>query len=124
MGYVQLLSAAGIGGIIGSLLTTLLQAWFAHRSNLAIRNFQEKKEAYIGFLEALHHSEVERTREASLRAGHWQNRCELVAPKQVRALMDKIFDTNPVSGKPDPKRPYVIEELRKAMRADLGVTSS
>ncbi|HEX4860379.1 MAG TPA: hypothetical protein VFV07_04025, partial [Rhizomicrobium sp.] len=67
MSIVQILSAAGIGGIVGSLLTTFFQAWFTHRSYLASRDFQEKKEAYVGFLEALLISEVEGTTGASMR---------------------------------------------------------
>lgn len=52
MDYIQLISAAGIGGIVGSLLTTVVQAWLSNKQHLADRNFQEKKEAYIGLLEA------------------------------------------------------------------------
>jgi hypothetical protein len=118
---VQLLSAAGIGGIIGSLLTTFVQAWLSNKSRIADRNFQEKKEAYVGFLEALHRSEVEHTSEASSRAGHWQNRCELVAPEQVRTLIQGIIETNPRNGKTHPDRPQVIRALKAAMREDLGV---
>ncbi|UYO38839.1 hypothetical protein KQX62_19255 [Rhodopseudomonas palustris] len=122
MAFLQLLSAAGIGGIIGSLLTTLLQAWFAHRATLATRNFQEKKEAYLGFLEALHRSDVEKTRETSMTAGHWRNRCELVASKDVIDSIHKIFETNPGPfGEMNPARPRAIEDLRQAMRRDLGV---
>jgi hypothetical protein len=121
MTTIQLLSAAGIGGIIGSLITTLLQAYFANRSALANRNFQEKKEAYVGFLEALHRSEIERTPEASARAGHWQNRCELVAPESVRKHIYRIFETNPSKGIPHPDRPSAITDLKRAMRVDLGV---
>ena len=120
--FIQLFSAAGIGGIVGSLITTLLQGWFSYRTGLSTRSFQERKEAYIGFLEALHRSEVEQTREASLRAGHWRNRCELVAPDQIRNLIEQVFQTNPVNGKTNPNRPCVIEELRKAMRTDLGIS--
>jgi hypothetical protein len=121
MELIQLLSAAGVGGIVGSLLTTLVQAWIANRSYLTNRNFQEKKEAYVGFLEALHRSEVEKTPEASSRAGHWQNRCELVAPVPVRALIQQITETNPVGGKIHPERPRIIADLKAAMRTDLGV---
>jgi hypothetical protein len=122
LSFLQLISAAGIGGIIGSLLTTLLQAWFAHRIGLVARNFQEKKAAYIGFLEALHQSDVERTRETSMAAGHWRNRCELVASKDVLASIQRIFETNPdLHGEMNPERPQAIEKLRQAMRKDLGV---
>lgn len=121
---IQILSAAGIGGIIGSLVTTTVQAWFAQKASAGTRSFQERKEAYIGFLEALHRSEVEGSAEASLRAGHWQNRCELVAPAPVRTLIADIFRTNPVHGNPHPERPAVISALKAAMRADLGISPS
>ena len=121
MGILQILSAAGIGGIVGSLLTTLVQAWISHRSYLSNRNFQEKKEAYIGFLEALHRSQVERTSEAALTAGHWQNRCELVGAIEVRRLIQRITETNPMGNGTHPDRPTVISDLKAAMRKDLGV---
>jgi hypothetical protein len=121
-GFIQILSAAGVGGVIGSLITTLVQALLASRAANRTRNFQEKKEAYIGFLEALHRSDVERTRETSMNAGHWKNRCDLVASPNVRAVIERIFETNPNSrGNAHPDRPKVIEDLRKAMRLDLGV---
>ena len=122
MEILQLLSAAGIGGIIGSLLTTVAQAWLSHKSYLANRNFQEKKEAYIGFLESLHRSEIEGTQEASLRVGHWLNRCELVGSKAVRMLSYKITETNPTKGGGvHPDRLQVLGNLKIAMRKDLGV---
>lgn len=90
------------------------QALFANRAAARARNFQEKKEAYIGFLEALHRSDVEQTREASMRAGHWKNRCDLVASPSVRAVIEKIFETNPdASGNVHPDRPKVIGDLRR-----------
>jgi hypothetical protein len=121
----QLLSAAGIGGIVGGLITAIVQAILSNRAANQTRNFQEKKEAYIGFLEALHRSDVEQTREASMRAGHWKNRCDLVASPIVRTIIDRIFETNPdAQGKAHPERPKVIDELRRAMRSDLGVEES
>ena len=122
MNILQFLTAAGVGGIFGSLVTTLLQAFFGHRAQVSARNFQEKKEAYVGFLEALHRSDVERTRETSMHAGHWKNRCDLVASKEVREAIEQIFHTNPnARGETHPDRPHVIENLRQAMRKDLGV---
>ena len=118
---VQLISAAGIGGIVGSLLTTLVQAWISSHAALADRRFQEKKEAYIGFLEALATSEIEPTPGNSLRAGHWINRCELVAPPRVRALAARINATNPDGDRIHPERPQVMAELKAAIREDLGI---
>jgi hypothetical protein len=121
MDFIQVLSAAGIGGIVGSLVTTVVQSWLSQRATVTNRNFQERKEAYVGFLEALHRSQVEKSFEASERAGFWQNRCELVAPKAVRKLIQRIFETNPTNGKAHPDRPRIVSDLKSAMRVDLGV---
>ncbi|HEY8697677.1 MAG TPA: hypothetical protein VIM02_08670 [Rhizomicrobium sp.] len=102
-------------------MTTVVQAWLARKSEIANRDFQEKKEAYVGFLEALHRSEVEQTGEASKRAGHWQNRCELVGSNTVRDLIQRVIETNPSAGKAHPDRPQVISDLKAAMRSDLGI---
>lgn len=45
-----------------------------------------------------------------------------MASPTVRAAIERIFETNPDSrGNMHPDRSSVIEELRKAMRLDLGV---
>jgi hypothetical protein len=121
MDYIQLISAAGIGGIVGSLLTTIVQAWLSNKQHLDDRNFQEKKEAYVGYLDAAHNSEVQRTLEAAQKWGYWQNRCELVGSLAVIKLVHAIRETNPVNGVVHPKRPQVLQELKEAMRKDLGV---
>lgn len=121
MEIVQLLSAAGIGGIIGSLLTTIVQSWLAHKSYLTNRNFQEKKEAYVGFIEAGHLSDIHNTPEYSIRWAYWQARCELVGSHEVVSLVGEIEETNPKNGQPHPNRPQVWIKLKKAMRKDLGI---
>lgn len=70
---VPLLSAAGVGGILGGIVTSLLQSWLSRRAVFAEREFREKKEAYVNFLQALHRSEIEGTAEA-VQSGrkHWQ----------------------------------------------------
>lgn len=121
MDYIQLISAAAIGGIVGSLLTTVVQAWLSNKQHLADRNFQEKKEAYIGYLDALYKSEIQKTYEASLNVGYWQNRCELVGSPIVIKFVHAMEETNPTNGQAHPKRPQVLYELKEAMRKDLGV---
>jgi hypothetical protein len=121
MDVIQLLSAAGIGGIIGSLLTTLAQSWLSHRSYVVSRNFQEKKEAYVGLLQAMHDSKVLQTVQAAQYAAHWRNRVELVGSKEVNACIARVAETNPVNGQVHPNRPRFLIELKHAMRQDLGV---
>jgi hypothetical protein len=124
MDIIQLISAAGVGGIIGSLLTTVVQGWLSNRQHIADRNFQEKKEVYVGFLQAIHESDINRAPEAAKNVGHWQNRCELVASKEVNEAIKEFFLTNPVNGDVHPDRPRVLREIKVAMRKDLGVQTS
>jgi hypothetical protein len=118
MNIIQFLSAFGLGAIVAAVV----QAWLSHRSYVSKRNFEEKKETYIGFLDALHQSEVERTEEAALNVGHWQNRIQLVGSRNVIEGCERIRETNPISGSVHPERPKVLRDLKEAMRRDLGVT--
>ena len=118
MSIIQFLSAFGLGAIVNALV----QAWLSQRANIAKRNFEEKKESYVGFLEAMHRSEIEKSEEAALHVGHWQARIELVGSNEVINACIKITETNPTSKGIHPERPQAIRELRNAMRRDLGVT--
>jgi hypothetical protein len=121
MDIIQLFSAAGIGGIIGSLLTTVVQSWLSHKSHLTNRNFQEKKEAYINLLDAMYKSETEPNGTTALYCGLCVNKCELVASKEVVELLYKYRETNPINGAVHPDRPSVMRALKDAMRKDLSV---
>lgn len=121
MDFIQLLSAAGIGGIVGSLMTALVQGWLTHRSYLIARSFQEKKEAYVGYLQALYDSEIQQTEQAARAVGHWRNRCELVSSAEVSSCMERMFNSNPNDGEVHPDRPLALRALKDAMRKDLSV---
>lgn len=117
MDFIQFISAAGLGGIVGSLLTVFVQSWLSNKQYIANRNFQEKKEAYTGLLEAYHKAAVEGTDTAAKNFAYWQMRCELVSPQNVRGSIQKIVDTND-----DKSGRYVAHEaLKDVMRKDLGV---
>ena len=117
MDTLQFLSAFGLGAIV----TALVQAWLSNVAARRQRAFQEKKESYVGYLDAMHHSEVEQSAEAALRVGHWQNRIELVGSKAVIAACQQVMATNPVGDGAHPDRPAAMHELKAAMRADIGV---
>ncbi len=119
MEIIQLISAAGIGGIVGSLLTTVVQSWLADQSYLTNRNFQEKKEAYVGFLKAGHLNEIEQSHASSMEWAYWKARCELVASPKVIELVNKMEETNPIDGQIHPDRLQVWTNLKEAMREDL-----
>lgn len=54
---VSLIAAFGLG----SLLTAVAQFWLARGARLEERNFEERKVAYIGLLEAYHMAAIEGT---------------------------------------------------------------
>jgi hypothetical protein len=123
MDIVQLVSAAGIGGIIGSLLTSVVQSFLAHKSYLAQRNFQEKKDAYMGLLTAYHKALVDRADPDNRKEfAHWQMRCDLVAPRKVRDAIQEIVDANTAND--TQRRIDAHENLKKLLRDDLGVEAS
>ena len=115
MDIVQILSAAGIGGIFASLLTTFIQSWLSRRSQVEIRNFQEKKEAYIGLLEAYRRACLNSGAEEVNNFAYWAVRCDLVATPAIRGAIGKLKTDN-----------YELqfqefEKLTNLMRQDLSI---
>lgn len=106
---------------LGSLITVIAQALLNQKSEHSKRRFQEKKEAYVGLLDAMYKSEIKPSEQASLYVGYWINICSLVGSQEVRELLIQHMETNPINGKVHPDRPKVMEELKKAMRRDLDV---
>ena len=117
MALLEFISTAGLGGLI----VILLQSWLTNKSATKNRNFQEKKEAYIGFLRSAVENEIAPSNETSLLCGYWINICELVGSKEVRALLSQFGETNPINGEIHPDRPRVMKKLKDEMRNDLGV---
>jgi hypothetical protein len=94
---VPILSAAGIGGIVGGIVTSFIQSWLSRRAVLDERRFREKKDAYVNVLQAIHQSEIEKTTEAALYVGYCLNVCDLVASPAVGHHIDQLFVTNCLS---------------------------
>ena len=49
-----ILSAAGVGAVVGGTVTSSLQSWLSRRAALDDRRFREKKEACSVLFNALH----------------------------------------------------------------------
>ncbi len=109
---VSLIAAFGLG----SLLTTLAQSWLSNRTQMNHRSFEERKQAYIGLLEAYHRAAVEGTPKAAKNFAYWQMRCDLVAPNNVRKAIEEIISTNDDID----ARHIAHDQLKKALRSDLG----
>lgn len=107
---------SGVGA--GAFITAIFQTWVTRKTEYQKRQFQEKKECYIGLLEAYHRAAVENTDIAAKNFGYWQMRCELVAPEEVRIAIEDIINTNGMKE----ERDIAHENLKKLLRKDLNIT--
>jgi hypothetical protein len=117
MAIFEFVTAFGIGAVV----TTVLQYVFAELQYRRNRAFEEKKEAYLGFLNALFESEVTQDTKSAHNVGHWENRIQLVGREDVVAACASIGRTNPQNGNVHPERPAALSILKKCMRSDLKI---
>ena len=109
---------SGIG--VGAILSAAIQSWFSFKRENRQRIFQEKKDAYLGFLNAMYVAEISSSEENQLKGGYWMNVIKIVGSKKVNDLLKQHLATNPVNGDIHPDRPRVLSDLYKEMRVDLG----
>ncbi|MGR3761880.1 hypothetical protein ACUXV3_17375 [Roseobacteraceae bacterium NS-SX3] len=97
-------------------MTAIVQSWLSLRTQTKARSHMERKEAYIGLLEAWVRQENANFSEASLLdVGHWVLRAELVASANVFSLLKQWQETLPGSN----ERKQITDALKAAMRQDL-----
>lgn len=91
--------------------------FMARRANTSDRWHQERRETYLGLLEALHDAAAHPSDENSKAFALWQTRCELFGSKDVARYAQAIIDTN---DGPREQRNKAFKSLLQAMKADLG----
>ena len=112
--WLALLSAFGVGAIASAVIQSLL----ALRSEKIRRSFNERKEAYVGLLQAYHRAAVEGTDEAAKNFAYWQIRCEIVGPESVRqAIVDLVRSNEDRHG-----RSRAEDNLKREIRLDLSIS--
>jgi len=104
---------AGLG--IGSLLKSVVDHWIARRTATTDRLYQEKRESYLGLLDALHRAAVNPSNESSKNFALWKTRCELFGSSDVSRYAQDMIETNEALE----SRDKVFQSLINAMRADL-----
>jgi hypothetical protein len=98
-------------------LSVVAQIWLSRKFYVLKCSFQERKEAYIGLLEAYNRASIEKTEETKKNFAYWQMRCELVSPKKVRrALQELIKSNDDIDGKGNTQ-----ENMKYIFRKDLGM---
>lgn len=105
-----------LGGLgIGSSLTTLIAHLIARRAADRSRLYQEKREAYLGLLDALHRAAVRPSDENAKNFALWQTRCDLFGSAEVSRYARAMVATNDNR----PEREIAFRSLVDAMRIDL-----
>lgn len=110
---IPLLTAFGLG----SIMSALIQSYLSKRGKIEDRNFEERKLAYIGLLEAYHKAAVSPSEENAKNFAYWQMRCDIVGPKAVRDSIALIVSSN------DDRimRNMAHKNLKDAIRQDLSI---
>lgn len=107
-----------LGGLgVGSLLTSLATHILGRRSALKTRLYQEKREAYLGLLDALHRAAVEPSDVNSKNFALWQTRVQLFGSKQVAMTVQGIIETNDSREKRDVYFREMIESMKRDLRS-------
>lgn len=114
MDWLALVTAFGFGSIV----SVLIQAVLSQRGQRVLRDFEERKAAYIGFWEAIRRQDRKFDEGSKIDLGHWIVRCELVAPVSVREALDYWNNMVP----DDAQRPMATAALKESMRKDLGIS--
>ena len=103
-----------IGGLgIGSVLTLFLKEYFDNRKTISKRLFEEKREAYLNYLNTVARTQTMSDVEALWARTLAMKRINLCGSDEVSSLLNVVSKLEPGAG----LAPF--DELIKAMRKDL-----
>ncbi len=116
--WAVFLGGLGIGSIVTSAITALVQHSLARRAKQQDLRMTELKEAFTGFLAAYAKiNENDTSRENQVNFGLWAARIQLVASSKVSASIEAVKQTKANSE----ARGAAIDAMLLAMRKDLGI---
>ncbi len=99
-------------------LTTIAQWYFQKRNDEKKRSFEEKKEAYVGFLDAMHALATENSNVNSKKYALWETRAILVGSSGVIKNAQGMKDTEPGTQERSQYFDSLLEEMRKDLEID------
>jgi hypothetical protein len=111
------LTLALIGGLgLGSIITSIVAHFMSRRAVTSDRWYQEKREAYLGLLGAIHEAAIHPSNENSKAYALWQTRCDLFGSPTVAEYAQLFADTQPADRT---EKERAFRGLIKAMKSDL-----
>lgn len=105
----------GVFGI-GAIFKTILDAVLSTKKEKAALQYKEKREAYLGLLDALHKAAVSPSDENSKAFALWQTRVSIFGSQEASNAVQGIVDTN---DGPRESRNVHFDNLLKAIKEDL-----
>nr|WP_314901805.1 hypothetical protein [uncultured Deefgea sp.] len=108
-------AALGLIGL-GALLKSGVDFFLSRKSARTDLQYKEKREAYLGLLDALHKAAIEPSDINSKNFALWQSRVQLFGSPDVAEAVQGIIDTN---DGPREKREEFFSKMLKCMKADL-----
>ncbi|WP_321397684.1 hypothetical protein [Emcibacter sp.] len=115
MSFEILMSIFGAFGI-GSVVTLLIKNHLDQNNALDERLYNEKREAYLGLLTAMHDAAIQPSDAASKAYALQQTKIQLFGSEKVSEAAQGILDTN--EGSREERNRY-FEMLIREMRKDL-----
>ncbi|MBY0407174.1 MAG: hypothetical protein K2Q01_05735 [Rickettsiales bacterium] len=110
---IGLLGAFGLGSVFANLVSH----WATSDKDKKTLRFNEKKEAYIGFLHALAGANLDHSKVTKTHVAVWEFRVRLVGCSEVNTYMDSLMQSEDHS----PERMLALNNLQAAMRRDLKI---
>lgn len=116
---IALLTAFGLGSIV----SVFIQTWLTNKASINKRNFEERKAAYNGLIDAYYETSISSDDEnhfnnSKKNFARWVMRCELVAPKEILVAICNLQDINHMPEHSE----QAYNDLVQFMKADLGVS--
>jgi len=96
-------------------MTIVAQYWFGEKSKRRTLAFQEKKESFVGLLNAYHQAAITSSVENAKNFAYWKVRCEIIADDKISHAIQRMIDTNENME----ERFIAHNHLKEVLRRDL-----
>lgn len=114
---IPLLGGLGIGSALTAIITKMLDHVIAQKTARQTLLYKEKREAYLGLLDALYKAAVQPSSENSKAFALWQTRVEVFGTLEVAEAVQGIVNTNDPMQRQE--RDIYFQKLIEAIRKDL-----
>lgn len=107
-----------VGGLgVGTLINSYAKNAIEEKRTRRERLYQEKRDAYIGLLEAIHAAAVEPSEKASKNYALWQTKCLIFGSQKVASLATLFADGVPGTHERNEVFEILLLEIKKDIQS-------